>query len=73
MKSELKTEMGIIRPGTLIRIIRMDDDKGRDTQAHDYNGRQGEVSFIDDASLIHGTWGGLALIAGLDRFEIIKS
>lgn len=38
--------------------------------------RQGDimtVSFVDDAGQIHGTWdsgGSLALIAGLDAFEV---
>lgn len=38
--------------------------------------KQGEimtVSFIDDAGQIHGTWdsgGNIALIAGLDAFEV---
>lgn len=38
--------------------------------------KQGEimtVSFVDDACQIHGTWqngGSLALIAGLDAFEV---
>ena len=34
------------------------------------------VSFVDDAGQIHGTWdsgGSLALIAGLDAFEVADS
>ena len=37
-----------------------------------YNGRSGYVTHIDDAGQIHGTWGGLALIADEDEFEIIQ-
>jgi len=36
-----------------------------------YNGATGTVTVIDDAGQIHGTWGGCALIPGVDVFEKI--
>jgi hypothetical protein len=38
-----------------------------------YSGRCGTVEYIDDAGQIHGTWGGCALIPGIDTFEIVKA
>lgn len=32
----------------------------------------GIVTCVDDAGQLHGTWGGLAAIPGLDVIEIIK-
>ena len=54
-----------VKVGDKIRII---DMKG---EPH-YNGKEGVVDHIDDAGQIHGTWGGCALIPGIDKFEIIK-
>ena len=70
MKTELKTPVGTVKAGTPIHIIKMYDDNGRDKQASEYNGRRGKVTFIDDSGLIHGDWGGLALISELDEFVI---
>ena len=53
-----------VRVGDTIRIISMDGEP-------QYEGKIGVVKKIDDASQIHGTWGGCALIPGLDRFEVI--
>lgn len=36
-----------------------------------YTGREGVVRSIDDAGQLHGDWGGLAVIPGEDRFELI--
>ena len=38
-----------------------------------YTGRVGIITSIDDAGQIHGTWGGCALIPGIDTFKVIKS
>lgn len=51
--------------GDKIRIIHMDGEP-------QYTGRQGVVVRIDDAGQIHGTWGGCALIKGVDSFEVIS-
>ena len=47
-----------------IRIIYMDGEP-------DYTDKVGEVYSIDDAGQIHGSWGGCALIPGVDEFEVI--
>ena len=36
-----------------------------------YSGRFGIVTHIDDAGQIHGTWGGCALIPGIDTYYIL--
>ena len=33
-----------------------------------YKDREGVVTHIDDASQIYGTWGGYALILGIDKY-----
>ena len=59
--------------GDTIRIIRMEDAGGRDTQAAGYAGRTGTVEFIDSIGQLHGTWGGLAIIPEVDDFEIVET
>ena len=53
--------------GDRIRIIKMNDLCG----AY-YNGREGVIWHIDDMGQLHGTWGGLAVIPGVDEFTVIK-
>lgn len=63
-----------INIGDTILIVRMDDDGGKDLQAKSYDGRTGvveSIDSIDSLGQIHGTWGGLALIPGKDRFRKI--
>ena len=60
-----------VKIGDTIRIIRMNDDGGKDLQARMYNGRSGVVEHIDSIGQMHGTWGGLAGIPGVDDFEVI--
>lgn len=48
----------------------MDDCDGRDIPAQNYNGKTGEIEYIDDAGQLHGTWGGLAVLPDVDEFEI---
>ena len=50
--------------GDKIRIIYMKDEP-------QYTGKVGVVQIIDGIGQIHGTWGGCALIPGVDQFEII--
>ena len=57
--------------GDTIRIIRMEDAGGRDTEAAGYAGRSGTVEFIDSIGQLHGTWGGLAIIPEVDEFVIL--
>ena len=35
-----------------------------------YNGKEGEVTHIDDLGQLHGTWGGLAIIPEVDKFSV---
>ena len=58
--------------GDTIRINRMNDDGGKDLQARMYNGRSGVVEHIDSIGQLHGTWGGLAVIPGVDEIETLK-
>lgn len=55
-----------VKVGDKIRIIQMKDEPG-------YDGAVGTVQLIDDAGQLHGTWGGLAVIPDLDKFEVIES
>lgn len=52
--------------GTKIRIIALDDP-----YATNYNGREGIITRIDSIGQLHGTWGGLTVIPGVDSFEVI--
>ena len=59
--------------GDKIRIVRMDDANGTDYQASTMNGKEGVIELIDGSGQLHGTWGGLAVIPGLDVYEVIES
>ena len=74
MRGELQGGMIMekVKIGDTIRIIRMDDDGGKDTQAAAYAGKTGTVEHIDSIGQLHGSWGGLALIPGVDKYEIEK-
>lgn len=37
-----------------------------------YNGRIGVVEHIDDIGQLHGTWGGCAIILGIDHIEVLQ-
>ena len=67
-----KQIMEKVKIGNTIRIIRMNDDGGKDLQARMYNGRSGVVEHIDSIGQLHGTWGGLAVIPGVDEIETLK-
>ena len=56
-----------VHEGDLIRITKLEDP-----YEHDYVGREGVVEHIDSMGQLHGTWGGLAVIPGEDRFVIIQ-
>ena len=60
----------IMKKGDKIRIIRMDDNNGKDLQARLMAGRIVTVKFIDDLGQIHLEESGLALIPGIDEFEL---
>ena len=65
-----KQNMKKVKIGDTIMIIRMNDDGGKDLQARMYNGRSGVVEHIDSMGQLHGTWGGLAVIPGVDEIEV---
>ena len=51
--------------GDTIRIIYMSGEPN-------YEGRTGKITHIDSIGQLHGTWGGLAVIPGEDKFEVIE-
>lgn len=53
--------------GKKIRINVMNDE----LSGHRYNGKEGVVTMIDSMGLLHGTWGFLAVIPGVDDFSVI--
>jgi len=54
-----------VKVGDKIRIIHLE---GEDNS---YDGKEGEVTNIDSIGQLHGTWGGLAVIPGVDQFEAV--
>ena len=67
MKLELDTRFGTVKPGTRIRITKLEDPFDSS-----YPGREGEIEFIDDAGHLHGTWGFLAVVPDSDEFVILN-
>ena len=57
--------------GQKIRIIRMDDNNGKDVQAHAYNGKVGIIKHIDSIGQLHGTWSCFGVNPEIDEIEII--
>lgn len=57
----------MVKVGDKIRIIYMEDE----LEGRMYNGREGVITIIDDVGMLHGTWGGLAIIPEEDDFEVI--
>lgn len=55
----------MVKVGDKIKIIRVDGEPL-------YSGKVGVVECIDDIGQIHGSWGGCALIPGVDKFEIVE-
>ena len=54
----------MVKVGDKIRIIRMNGEP-------QYSGKTGIVEVIDDIGQIHGSWGGCALIPGVDEYEVV--
>ena len=50
--------------GKMVLILEMEGEP-------DYAGRVGVVQFVDDAGQLHGTWGGLAIIHGVDTYRVL--
>ena len=53
------------KEGDKIRIIHLEGE------GSEYDGKEGEILHIDSIGQLHGTWGGLAVIPGVDQFEVI--
>lgn len=51
--------------GQRIKIIAMDGEP-------QYTGKEGVIEHIDGIGQLHGTWGGCALIPGIDSFKVIE-
>jgi len=54
-----------VKVGDVLRIIEMEDEP-------QYNGKIGRVLRIDGVGNIHGTWGGLAILPDVDKFEFVE-
>ena len=65
-------EPGMIKRGSKIRVVKMDTAGGMDWQAKRLEGIVFTVRFIDSAGQIHLEETGLALIPGVDEYEIVK-
>ena len=61
-----------MKKGDKVKIIRMADNEGKDWQASRMNGVIGIIDYIDDAGQVHLEGYGLALIPGIDEFEVIN-
>lgn len=61
-----------MKKGDKIRIIRMDDNNGKDTYVHRMNGKEFIVDFIDSIGQIHLVGCGLAIIPEVDDFIMIN-
>ena len=53
-----------VKIGDKIRILHMDGEP-------QYAGKEGIVDHIDDRGQIFGSWGGCAIIEGIDTYEVI--
>ena len=58
--------------GDKVKIIRMNDNGGKDWQASRLNGTIGIIDYIDSIGQVHLREQGLALIPGVDDFIIIE-
>lgn len=63
-----------VRVGDTIRILSLapNADGTHDPADKHYVGKEGVVQSIDDMGNIHGTWGGISLLHGVDSYAIIK-
>ena len=62
----------MIKRGAKIKVLRMDTTGGMDWQAKRLEGKIFTVRFIDSSGSIHLVETGLALIPGVDEYEIVK-
>ena len=62
----------MIKRGAKVRVIKIDDAGGMDWQARQLNGKIFTVRYVDSTGQIHLEETGIALIPGVDEFEILK-
>lgn len=61
----MKGRLSMYKVGDKIHIIHLN---GEDNS---YDGKEGVIELIDGIGQLHGTWGGLAIIPGVDQFYVI--
>ena len=61
-----------IKRGAKSKVLKMDTTGGMDWQAKRIEGKIFTVRYIDSAGQIHLVETGLALIPGIDEYEIVK-
>ena len=66
-KNNMKAQVG-----DTIRIIRMDDNNGKDIAAQKMNGVIATINHIDSIGQLHLQGYGLAVNPDIDTFEILK-
>lgn len=64
----MKFEYRGFKCGDIIRINKMEGLKSDNER---YAGKEGTINMIDDFGNCWGTWGGLAVIPGVDKLEKI--
>ena len=62
----------MIKRGSKVRVVKMDTAGGMDWQAKRLEGKVVTVRYIDSAGMIHLEETGIALLPGVDEFEILK-
>ena len=70
-RNEKQNNLYAMKPGDKIRILRMDDTGGKDGQATRMNGKICTVRLIDSLGQIHLQESGLAVIPGVEEYEVI--
>lgn len=58
--------------GDTIKVIRMDDNNGKDIAARKMNGVVATIEHIDDMGQLHLKGCGLAVIPDVDEVEVLK-
>ena len=66
-KNNMKAQVG-----DTIKIIRMDDNNGKDLAAQKMNGVIATINYIDSIGQLHLKGYGLAVNPDIDTFEILK-
>ena len=73
MLKEVNVKGTVFMVGDTVKIIRMDDDNGKDPVVHRMEGRIGTIRSIDDMGHILTTISGLRLLPDKDEFEKVDS